>query len=417
MALARLTLDTRSTSKRKDGSHPIAIRIHHKKTRYITLEYSTSKCAWDERNGRLKKSNSLNQFKDCEAIEEEINEKLYLAKKKIRNFGKDIDRIKVDELIAEIKASWDEQIDTYERYRVNNDLTLIEWGESLIERKRKMNSPGTAEWYMSCINRLLKFCGSEDFKLADITVSFLKDYETDFVAKGYRAGAVNSSLRGIRAIYNKAIEEEKFVPLSNPFSKYKIPPSRKTKKRATSKANFLEIRKLNYPEGTSLWHTKNYILIMFNCRGMNLVDLVKLKIGNIVCERLYYGRSKTGDPLSVKITEELKNILSYYVQDKCQEDYLFPINYDGSTKSYEKYKSIRRRVNERLKIIAKDAGIEGNFTTYSIRHSWATIAKFMGIPIEVISEGLGHNSLRTTEVYLKSFENEVLDEANERIVA
>ena len=96
---------------------------------------------------------------------------------------------------------------------------------------------------------------------------------------------------------------------------------------------------------------------------------------------------------------------------------MFPINYDGSTEHYEKYKPIRRRVNERLKIIAKDAGIEGNFTTYSIRHSWATIAKYMGIPIEVISEGLGHNSLRTTEVYLKSFENQVLDEANERIVA
>ncbi|MEQ8419254.1 MAG: tyrosine-type recombinase/integrase [Arenibacter algicola] len=57
------------------------------------------------------------------------------------------------------------------------------------------------------------------------------------------------------------------------------------------------------------------------------------------------------------------------------------------------------------------------FTTYTIRHSWATIAKFMGIPTEVISEGLGHNSLRTTEIYLKSFTNSVLDEANELVVS
>ncbi|MCK0148221.1 hypothetical protein MWU78_21420 [Arenibacter sp. F26102] len=52
----------------------------------------------------------------------------------------------------------------------------------------------------------------------------------------------------------------------------------------------------------------------------------------------------------------------------------------------------RRRMNERLNIIAKDAGIEGEFTTYYIRHSWATIAKFMGISTEIISEGLSHDS-------------------------
>ena len=97
--------------------------------------------------------------------------------------------------------------------------------------------------------------------------------------------------------------------------------------------------------------------------------------------------------------------------------YLLPTSYDGSTKHFQKYKSQRRRMNERLKIIAKDAGIEGEFTTYYIRHSWATIAKFMGISTEIISEGLGHNSLRTTEIYLKSFTNQVLDEANELVVS
>ena len=74
-------------------------------------------------------------------------------------------------------------------------------------------------------------------------------------------------------------------------------------------------------------------------------------------------------------------------------------------------------MNERLRIIAADAGIDGQFTTYSIRHSWATIAKYMGISTEIISEGLGHKSLKTTQIYLKSFQNEILDEANERIVA
>jgi integrase len=50
------------------------------------------------------------------------------------------------------------------------------------------------------------------------------------------------------------------------------------------------------------------------------------------------------------------------------------------------------------------------------RHSWATIAKRSGISTAVISEGLGHESEETTQVYLDSFENDVLDDANELII-
>lgn len=414
MALARLTLDTRINSKRKDGTYPIALRVHHKKTRYIALSYSTSLKGWDDRNGRLKKSDTSNQFKDYETIEEEIHDKLYLAKKKIKNFGDDINKINITQLVLEIKNSWDSQIQTQERHRIDNSCSLVECGNKIIERKRKINSPSTAEWYYNCMTRFLKFNQTSDIRLDEITISLLKDYEVYFISKGNSPGTINTYMRGIRAIYNKAIEEDDFKPLSNPFAKYKIPRSKNTKKRATSKNNFLEIRKLTYPKHSALWHTKNYILIMFNCRGMNLVDLVKLKVKNIEGDRLNYGRSKTGDPLSVKITLELAKILDHYKPNKDLEDYLFPINYDGSTEHYDK--SIRRRINERLKIIAQDAGIEEKFTTYTIRHSWATIAKYLGISTEIISEGLGHHSLRTTQIYLKGFVNEILDEANAKIV-
>ncbi|MEG3657718.1 tyrosine-type recombinase/integrase [Arenibacter palladensis] len=74
-------------------------------------------------------------------------------------------------------------------------------------------------------------------------------------------------------------------------------------------------------------------------------------------------------------------------------------------------------MNEQLKIIANDACIEETFTTYNIRHSWATIGQYIGISTKTISESLGHNSLRTTGIYLKSFTNHDLDEANELVVS
>ena len=202
-----------------------------------------------------------------------------------------------------------------------------------------------------------------------------------------------------------------------PFDHYKIPTSRRTKKKAVEKADFIKIRDVHYNTGSPVWHAKNYALVMFNCRGINFVDLVKLKISDIHQDRIFYGHSKTGDQLSVRITEELSEILGYYTAGKAEDDYLFPANYDGSTKHYEKYKTLRRRMNGHLKTIAMDAGIEENFSTYTILHSWATIAKYMGVPTEVISEGLGHNSLKTTQVYLKSFTNHVFDEANELVVS
>lgn len=197
----------------------------------------------------------------------------------------------------------------------------------------------------------------------------LKDFQIEKESKGLKPNSISSVIRAIRAIYNADINEDRIEVVKNPFHRYKIPSSNQTKKRAISKEDFLNIRKLNYEKCSALWHTKNYTLIMFNCRGMNLIDLVKLKKSNVREDRIFYGRNKTGDPLSVKLTSELKEILTYYLEGKSDDDFLFPSNYDGSTAKYEKYKTIRRRVNERLKIIAVDAGIKQHFTTYVIRHS------------------------------------------------
>lgn len=54
-------------------------------------------------------------------------------------------------------------------------------------------------------------------------------------------------------------------------------------------------------------------------------------------------------------------------------------------------------------------------SSYTARHTWATLAKYCQIPEEIISEGLGHSSLKVTRTYLKSFEGDELAKAN-RIV-
>jgi site-specific recombinase XerD len=418
MAKARLVLDTRDSSKSSiNGLYPIALRVFHKKPRLIRLSFYTSPSGWDNLNFKLKKSALANKNQDCDYINEKICDQLYKAQKLINELGEELSTISVDSLIEHIKLAWHEEEGSVTKRKINNSLSLQEWTDVIIQRKLKANKTGTAKWYKGAIDTFKKFNNGKDIKLYDITVSFLRDFQVHHENKGNSHNGISAYMRALRAVYNSAIKEDKFTPIKNAFQHYRIPRTQRTKKRAIPKEKFLAIRNLNYTVGTEIWHTKNYVFVMFNCRGMNFVDLTKLRMDSIVNDRLNYGRSKTGQPLSVKITTELAEILNYYINSKGSDDFIFPVGFDGKSENYTTYLSNRRRVNKLLKIIAQDVGIEERFTTYSIRHSWATIAKYLGVSTEIISESLGHNSLKTTEIYLKSFQNAVLDDANDLVVS
>ncbi len=151
--------------------------------------------------------------------------------------------------------------------------------------------------------------------------------------------------------------------------------------------------------------------------GMNFADMAHLRIENISEGRIEYKRQKTKKQYSIKITPQMDKILQYYIPQKESEKYIFPIiSVEGSPKQeYQEFFEKRRTFNKQLKEIAKLCGIEANLTSYVARHSWATIAKWKEVPIAAISEGLGHGDVKTTEVYLDSFDKEVLDEYNQRI--
>tara|TARA_R110002096_G_scaffold18976_1_gene63882 strand:- start:322 stop:1575 length:1254 start_codon:yes stop_codon:yes gene_type:complete len=417
MARARLILDVRMHSKNADGLFPIALRLYHKKQKIVRLPFFTSREGWDDKNMIFKKSAIANREQNCDLINKELNEKLYSAKSIIDKLGKTINDISVNILTENIKESWDKMLDSDLKKNLSNEISLSEWGQVLIDRKLREGKPSTAKWYKDSIAAFVNFNNGVPIKLYHLNVTFLKEFELANKAKGNSNNGISSYMRGIRAIYNSAIKEDMYIPIKNPFNHYKIPTSRRTKKKALSKESIITIRNLKYKKGSNLWHTQNYLLCMFNCRGMNLIDLAKLRLKDIGESRIFYGRSKTGDPLSVKITGEFATILKYYTEGKKLDDFVFPIGYDGSVETFKKYKSDRRLVNKLFKIIAQDAGIEEKITSYYIRHSWATIAKNMGISTEIISEGLGHHSLKTTEIYLKSFDNSVLDDANELIVS
>ena len=146
---------------------------------------------------------------------------------------------------------------------------------------------------------------------------------------------------------------------------------------------------------------------------MPFVDLAHLEKSNLEGNILKYNRIKTGTPMSVEILEsasdtvsQLRNFHSSTLPE--HPDYLFYIlsgkNKRDEEAAYKEYQSTLRRFNNDLKSLAKRLHIHSAITSYTFRHSWATTAKYRGVPIEMISESLGHKSIKTTQIYLKGFE-------------
>lgn len=129
---------------------------------------------------------------------------------------------------------------------------------------------------------------------------------------------------------------------------------------------------------------------------------------------LTYRRRKTGQRFSVKWERCMEEITGRY--DTGGSKYLLPIIKCSDRDSRIQYQSAMCLVNRNLKSVGRMAGVPLPLTMYVARHSWATVAKSKNIPISVISEGMGHDSERTTQIYLASLDVSVIDRANSLIL-
>lgn len=113
-------------------------------------------------------------------------------------------------------------------------------------------------------------------------------------------------------------------------------------------------------------------------------------------------------------------IFEYYKCESSEEnEYIFPIlnsTYDSPVKIENRVKKIMTIVNKDLKDIASKAVINETLTTYVARHTFANVMKRSGISNSIIKETMGHDSEKTTQIYLDSFENHVLDDATKALL-
>ena len=318
------------------------------------------------------------------------------------------DREIMEKAVASLDARGDYTADdVVEKYNeMAGELQFTTFTGHIIAHLRKMGNDRTADTYTSAMNSFMTYRKDKRTFLNDMTDEEMQLYQAWLRGNGCGRNTISFYMRILRAIYNRAVERgliDEGHPFRHVFTGYE-----KTKKRAVSISIIRKIKELDLPEGRkSLRFARDIFLFSFYTRGMSFVDIVYLKKSNIRNGFLVYRRRKTGQQLTMKWEPAMKKIAERYESDPFV---------DGVGDDRKGYQNGMVRVNKALKKIGVMLNLPEPLTMYVARHSWATAARVSNIPISVISEGLGHDSEETTQIYLASIENSVVDKANSRII-
>ena len=290
--------------------------------------------------------------------------------------------------------------------------SFTEYAEQVAKNLWANNHYGNYNKYNTLINKLKVYNNGEELYFDQITPTYLASFEASLLKLGNVVNTVNCYIRTLRAIYYKGIENGYIDPGKNPFFTFKLKQSRPNKDRLNQE-EIQKIEGLVYPKGSLLWNVHNAFLFSFYCAGIRISDILQLTWDNVQSGRLVYIMYKTNKPHSVKLKEKPLAILEKY-KDK-GESFIFPFfsdRYDYTDQLYlhNQIGAKTALINKYLKKVAEKAGITKKITTHTARHSFADLARQKTDNIYNLSKTLGHSSIKVTEAYLASFDQQAVDD-------
>lgn len=388
----------RSTVTGQEGTIYYQI-IHDRKVRQLLTDYRIFPSEWDESRSMVATPMKSERKSFILAVREGIR--------------RDMERlVKIDRQLKSngITFTADDVIDEFNRFV--REYSLFNFMEGIIARLKQNGKIRTSETYRSTLNSFRKFRHNKDIMLDCISSETMENYEAWHKTRGVAPNTISFYTRILRAVYNRAVEDE-IIEDRNPF-RHVYTGVDKTVKRALPLEIIRKIKALDLSLAPMLDFARDMFIMSFYLRGMSFIDMAFLKRNNLKKGYIVYRRHKTGQRLSIEWTKEMQLILDKYPENS--SDYLLPIIRRPGTNERYTYRNISYNINHNLKKIAELIGVSIPLTLYVARHSWASAAKSKGIPISVISEGLGHDNEATTQIYLASLDSSIIDRANSLII-
>lgn len=389
-----------STNPAKEGT--LVFQLIHKRTvRRIRSKYRIRNDEWDkkfeeialpspasERYSRLKiiRSNIMYELKRLKAIAEKLD-----------CSGKDYS---LDEIMQKYISGTD------------TGCSVFDFIRAQAAHKKQLGKIRSSETYQTTLNRFMRFREGIDLTFDMIDSELMEHYEAELRRHGLLRNTSSFYMRVLRTNYRLAVEKG-LTPDRHPF-KHVYCGMDKTVKRSISFAEIKKIKELDLSRKRVMDFARDMFIFSFCTRGMSFIDMAYLKKNDLKHGCLTYRRKKTGQLLVIEWTKQMQDILDKYKPNSTQ--YLLPIITREDGNERRQYQNQMRKINRRLKDIATSIKLPVPLSLYYSRHSWATIARCKDIPISIISEGLGHDSEITTQIYLDSIKSYEVDKANRKIL-
>ena len=312
-----------------------------------------------------------------------------------------------------------------ERKNAKDDLRLY-MPEVIGMLKREGKFPAM-HVYACTLRSYEKFCAEERYpknttaslSMQEIfTPERLKEYEDWLAGQQSSPNTISTYMRTLQAVYNRwmspGIEGYNPVLFKDVYTKVES-----RTKRALTAEQMEQLRNTDFSVlALRQQQVLTYFLLMFMLRGMPFIDLAHLRKSDLRNRRITYRRHKTGKLMVVDVPPDAMRLLQKY-RDKTDSEYLFPLLHGGlfMEEHHHRYQETLRHFNRELARLMKQLLPGVSVSSYTARHTWATLAYHNGVPVGLISQSLGHSSIRVTMTYLKPFDAEVIDRINRQVIS
>ena len=375
--------------------------IHQRKLRWISTDYHVYPEEWNAGKSSVIVSNSNNRQAHLQLIQSQIDWEMKQMQCIIHDKEMDGVSYSVDDLANEIQ-------------QLPTSQSVFMFFRQQIAKKEQMQCVGTKNNYTNAVNRFIEFRNQKDLTFSQMTADMMEMYQAWLWNRGVGQNTVSFYLRTLRTLHHKAVEAGQAT--SNDIFAHVQTANVRTAKRAISVKDIRKIEKLELQIGSSIDKARDLFLLSFYLRGMAFVDMAFLKKSDLKCGMVSYNRRKTHQNLNIEWIKPMQAIIDKYAEQTKDSPYMLPILTGKETSPYTQYRKVEYNTNYNLKKIGKMIGLKIPLTTYVARHTWASIALHMNIPIATISEGMGHNSYKTTQIYLESIDVATINEANKKII-
>ena len=384
-----------STVDGKEGGIYFQI-IHNRVVRQLNTEYKVFAEEWNAESESVVIKGSRSNF--LLGIQERLSWDATRLEKVVRSLEIERRRFTADDVITMF-------------HKLTKESSLFNFMHGVIAQLKQLGKIRTSETYTATLKSFMAFRENQDVPLDGISSDMMLLYEAHLKARDVSMNTISFYVRNLRAVYNRAVEKG-LTPQNKPF-RHVYTGVDKTIKRAIPIKEIKALKELDLSLKPSLEFARDMFMFSFYTRGMSFIDMAYLKKSDLQNGILTYRRRKTGQQLTIKWEKCMEDIVSKY--PKNQTDYLLPIIKE-TVNERRQYDNALHLVNYHLKDLSSMLKLQRPVTMYVARHSWASAAKAKNIPLSVISEGMGHDSEATTQIYLASLETSVVDKANKMIL-